>query len=59
MWIDKAMPDVAVGSKKMRNSIDSCSSKVMVRGRSKVMGEERTNYQRLREEAVWLIAESK
>ena len=59
MWIDKAMPDAVVGLKKRRNWIDSCSSKVMVRGRSKVMGEERTNYQRSREEAVWLIAEPK
>jgi hypothetical protein len=59
MWIDKAMRGVVADLKKRRNSIDSCSSKVMVRGRSEVMGEERTNYQRSHEEAVWLIAEPK
>lgn len=59
MWIDKAMPGVVADLKKMTSSIDSCSWKVMVRGRSEVMGEERTNYRMEHEEVVLMIVEPK
>jgi hypothetical protein len=57
MWIDKAMRDVAVDSKTRMSWIDSCSWKVMGRGRSKEMGEVRMNCQMVYEVEALMIVE--